>query len=120
MAYIMLIQKRQQLGWERMKLYWRRREEIKMRDGEHVSWEDVLSSRKDKGRQEHHPVKEAKNKYLRDAMPCPSCKRPANQLSWIYLLTPEWTWQTLCGKAGWITVCDQCNVQIDFFPEIVN
>lgn len=90
-----------------------------MVSGEHFAWEDVVASRNDRRQQERHTVEGAKQKYLRAAMPCPKCETPAERLSWIYLLSPEWTWQTLCGKAGWVTVCDRCGVQIDFFQEIM-
>jgi len=91
-----------------------------MLNGEYFPWEDVVASRGDKRSYEHHSAEQAKEKYLKKARPCPRCKTTPDQLSWIYLLSPEWTWQILCGKAGWITVCDRCNLQVDFFPEIMN
>jgi len=83
-------------------------------------WDDVLASKNHTRSEERHSVEDAQKKYLRRASPCPQCGVPAERLSWIYLLSPEWTWQTFCGKAGWITVCDECKLQIDFFPEIMN
>ena len=91
-----------------------------MENREYPLWENSLASRNHSSYQGQHSVEEAKEKYLTQAGPCPLCKTPADKLSWIYLVTPEWTWQTLCGKAGWMTVCDRCKLQIDFFVDITN
>jgi hypothetical protein len=58
-----------------------------------------------------------KESYAKGAHPCPFCGRQADQLTWIYFVSPEWTWQKLCGRAGWLTVCDTCHAQINFFCE---
>jgi len=85
------------------------------------SWERVNASRNDKNLQYQHPSKEAKNEYLKDAMPCPICNTPAEQLPWFYFVHPEYSvfpgWPPTHVVIGWMTVCDQCNIQINFFEE---
>jgi len=43
---------------------------------------------------------------------------PARQLSWFYFESPSETWEYLCGRAGWMTVCNRCQRQVDFFLEV--
>ena len=53
-------------------------------------------------------------------MACPDCgAAPAGQ-AWFYFESPAWTWDHLCGRAGWMTVCDPCHRQVNFFLEILN
>ena len=32
----------------------------------------------------------------------------------------QFPWEHLCGRAGWMTVCDRCHLQVDFFREAMN
>jgi hypothetical protein len=48
---------------------------------------------------------------------CPCCNRP---LTWIYFRSPKWTWKRLCGRAGWLGVCDECHLQVRFSLEVMN
>lgn len=56
----------------------------------------------------------------RAARDCPGCGRPSSELNWIYFSSPAWTWQQLCGRAGWMTVCWPCHLQVDFFLSVMN
>ena len=95
---------------------WKDEDEI---PGEIYPWEDVSKSITNKGLQKEHPPEEdIKYKYLTKAKPCPICKKPPEQLAWFYFLSPQYTWAHLCGVAGWITICDRCHYQVDFFTEI--
>lgn len=51
---------------------------------------------------------------------CPACGRAASELSWIYFSSPAWTWQQLCGRAGWLVICQPCHLQVDFFLDRMN
>jgi hypothetical protein len=51
---------------------------------------------------------------------CPGCGRPASELTWVYFSSPAWTWQQLCGRAGWLVVCKPCRLQTDFFLDQMN
>lgn len=55
-----------------------------------------------------------------NARNCPGCGRPASELTWLYFSSPAWTWQQLCGRAGWLVVCTPCHLQVDFFLELMN
>jgi hypothetical protein len=62
----------------------------------------------------------AKQKYGKRAHPCPKCGAAADKLGWFYYKSPPPTWKMLCGHLGWMTVCQQCDVQVDFFPEVIS
>jgi hypothetical protein len=51
---------------------------------------------------------------------CPICGKVADDLSWFFFSTPPETWAALMGRAGWMTVCDDCHLQVDFFGGIMN
>jgi hypothetical protein len=48
---------------------------------------------------------------------CPSC---GEALLWTYFKSPDWTWQKLCGRAGWLAICRKCRIQADFELEYMN
>jgi len=58
--------------------------------------------------------------HTSQAQSCPFCGANPDSLTWIYFVSPESTWEKLCGRAGWLTVCDACHAQIDFFLEVMN
>ncbi|MEM6281484.1 MAG: hypothetical protein AAF787_04755, partial [Chloroflexota bacterium] len=58
--------------------------------------------------------------YSDRAHDCPICGKPAADLSWFFITTPEITWQKLMGREGWQSVCDDCHVQVDFFMTAMN
>lgn len=60
-------------------------------------------------------VEEAKEQFLQQAIPCPLCKTPPEQLSWVYLVIPQWACKDAEETEGWVTICDRCKLQIDFF-----
>jgi hypothetical protein len=60
---------------------------------------------------------EAKKRFLAQAMHCPLCKTPPEALSWVYLVIPEWACRDAVQRKGWVTICDHCKLQIDFFAE---
>jgi hypothetical protein len=82
-------------------------------------WPDVDASRRNSRLQRKHPVSEGQASYLKRAKTCPQCGLAA-QLTWFYFESPKETWENLCGRAGWMTVCDKCHVQVDFFLEVMN
>ena len=84
-------------------------------------WKDVIASR-NRRRSSFGPKREEEGRaiHLAHASPCPGCNTPAADLAWIWFESPEWTWERLCGRAGWRTVCDACRRQVDFFLDILN
>jgi hypothetical protein len=83
--------------------------------GEYIIQEEFLMSSEDKGRGEFPSVEQAKKKFLEQAMPCPLCKTPPEQLSWVYMVIPQWACKDTDQNEGWVTICDRCKIQIDFF-----
>ena len=65
--------------------------------------------------QREHPVAEGLGIYAAKAKACPRCHTAAGQLIWFYFDTPSEMWEHLCGRAGWMTVCDRCHLQVGFF-----
>jgi hypothetical protein len=85
--------------------------------GEYIISEDFLMSSEEKNRQAFPSVEKAKEKFLEQAMPCPLCKTPPEQLSWVYMVIPQWACKDAEQHEGWVTICDLCKIQIDFFSE---
>lgn len=76
-----------------------------------LPWEDVERSRNNKRLQKKHPDPQI-DKYEFPLKPCPECKTRAKDLSWFYFESPKSTWEHLCGRAGWIVVCDKCHERV--------
>lgn len=55
-----------------------------------------------------------------DARDCPGCGREPSDLKWVYFSSPDWTWRQLCGRAGWLVICEACHMQVDFFLDRMN
>jgi hypothetical protein len=84
------------------------------------AWEDVDASRQNKALQRRHVKKRAREQYAAESASCPSCGASPTQLAWFYFDSPAWTWRHLCGRAGWMTVCDKCRKQVSFFCEVLS
>lgn len=54
------------------------------------------------------------------ATPCPFCASPFKELERVFFVSPPWTWQELCGRAGWLTICPKCEIQVQFFCDLMN
>ena len=89
-------------------------------DGEKFPWEDIEAAQADAGLQSEYPIAKGQKQYGKYAKRCPKCNASVNQLRWVYFSSPKYTWENLCGRAGWLTVCDRCHVQVDFFCELLN
>lgn len=83
-------------------------------------WEDVRASKKIWKKQIPDAISEAKGRYLAEANGCPCCEKQADNLTWQYFRSPKWTWEQLCGRAGYLTICENCSRQVEFFCEIMN
>jgi hypothetical protein len=89
-------------------------------DNEEYPWEDVEAARTNNRLQRKHSADEAKQRYATIAKACSQCHASASELTWFYFSSPPETWESLCGCAGWMTVCDHCHQQVDFFEEVMN
>lgn len=83
-------------------------------DGIIFPWEDVEKSRQSKSLQKHeeHSRADALRKF--GDVRCPSCGKTAEKLACFFFKSPKWTWRRLCGRAGWMVVCDECHRQVKF------
>ena len=82
---------------------------------QYAAKEDYLMSGEDKRRRGMPSVEQAKKRFLPRAIPCPLCKTPPEKLSWVYRVIPEWACKDAAEQKGWVTICDTCKLQIDFF-----
>ena len=83
-------------------------------------WQDLEASRRNKRLQQKYPADAARRQYLARANQCLKCGRQPDQLAWFYFRSPNSTWETECGTAGWMLVCDRCNRQVDYFAEVIS
>jgi len=78
-------------------------------------WEAAM---RDRDFQAKHDLSAAKQKYGHLTNPCPKCG--SRELTWFYYVTPppRYELRQFHGFAGWMTACERCSVQIDFFDEV--
>ena len=48
---------------------------------------------------------------------CPDC---GEKLVELYFSSPKWTWASMCGRAGYMTICPKCPQQVDFKRTVMN
>ena len=85
-----------------------------------LSWEEIEKARHDKSLKPYDTVSEAKRRYLPKAKACPNCYEPPETLTWIYYESPRpssWLLR-VPGRTGWVTVCEECKRQVDFFTVV--
>jgi hypothetical protein len=85
-----------------------------------LPWEDVEASRGNRRLQKRHPLPERIATRFAEARSCPKCQIPSGALTWFYFESPKWTWENLCGSAGWRAVCDRYYVQVNFSSEAIS
>lgn len=84
---------------------------------EFYPWEIVDAARNDKALQAQF---KAQSEIPTGHMHCPNCKRLPEQLSWFWFGSPNRDWKFLVGRAGWMSVCDTCHIQVEFLVEIMS
>jgi len=45
---------------------------------------------------------------------------PMDDCIWFWFESPDWTWENLCGRAGWMVISRSELKVIDFFLETMN
>lgn len=58
----------------------------------------------------------AQKRYLSQAHECPKCHTKPTDLAWFWFSDIAF----LCGSAGWKTVCKKCQVEVDYFMEMIS
>lgn len=48
----------------------------------------------------------------RSVIDCPVCGKAPNKQSWLYFWTPSEDWHKMRGRAGWMGLCRDCNIQV--------
>ena len=85
--------------------------------GRYVPWEEIDACRWMEG----PTLTEGELPTLAaQAGPCRICGCEATDLTWIRYSTPPETWETLCGTAGWMALCDLCREQVALFIDRKN
>ena len=69
-------------------------------------WEDVAVSVK---RQKTNPI-------IIDH----KCDKCGNNTVAVYFVSPAWTWEKLCGRAGYLIICPHCVRQMEYFCSYMN
>jgi len=93
--------------------------EFNLGDDEKFPWDDIEASRQDAKKQAKKNARWAQERYGSHAV-CSKCNRTARDLAWFYFSSPDWTWEHLCGRAGWMAVCDHCHEQVLFDCDVMN
>jgi len=84
---------------------------------EFYSWEIVETERNNTINQTQL---KSESETLRGSMSCPKCKRTPQQLSWFWFHSPQKDWEALAGRAGWMSICDVCHIQVEFLPALMS
>jgi len=83
-------------------------------------WEDVEASRRNRRLQKRHRLPDCIQTHFSGTRSCPKCGATPDALTWFYFRSPKETWPMLCGVAGWMAICDRCQVQVNFFSEVMS
>ena len=78
-------------------------------------WDDVDACRLNPELQQRQAVE-----YKKHELPtklCPQCRQP---VEWFWFDSPRWTWEKLCGRAGWLALCNECRLQTAFQMVLMN
>ena len=62
-------------------------------------------------------VEFAQEQFLDQARSCPNCGRAAAELRWLSVSDAESAWDAGTGRVGFLTVCEPCRLQVDFFVD---
>ncbi len=82
------------------------------------SWEEIEEAKKEIDYTIYHiSMQYAKEDYLKDANPCPKCGSPPKDLFWLGIQSSPESWKKGEGKAGFLTLCEKCSIQVDFFRD---
>ena len=76
--------------------------------------EDVIACLRNDSLQLRHSLAAAKERYKG------SIAEPVENAVWFYFESPALTWETLCGRAGWMAVAKEPPRQIAFFLEVMS
>jgi hypothetical protein len=64
-----------------------------------------------------HAVAMAQELHLSRARSCPGCGRVPSDLFWLSISDPEEVWDRGTGRVGFLTLCQDCRLQVDFLVD---
>jgi hypothetical protein len=76
--------------------------------------EHIIACLRNDGLQSRHSLAEARERYGKQLA------EPVENVVWFYFESPAWTWDNLCGRAGWMVVAKEPMREVAFFVEIMN
>jgi hypothetical protein len=76
--------------------------------------EDVIACMRDDSLQSRHSLAAAKARYKA------GIAELVENTVWFYFESPALTWETLCGRTGWMVVAKEPLRKVAFFLEIMN
>ena len=98
--------------------------EKKPRDGDEIfPFEDVEACRADERLQDENALGKLDSdmKAELEAMRREALQRGAPQAAqWIYFSSPEWSWENLCGREGWLLYDEATQTQHAFFETAIS
>jgi TPR repeat protein len=60
---------------------------------------------------------QSQSKKIDTSTKCPEC---GNSVTVILFTSPPWTWEQLCGREGYLTICEGCHAQLSFELTVMN
>lgn len=91
---------------------WYKEESLKYQDHDPVvffPWADVYNNTAD-----------FKTDISNKDIACPNCGKSIKDLKVIYFRSPDWTWKEMCGREGWLVICEDCKKQVYFKTVVMN
>src|SRR5262249_36753239 len=64
-----------------------------------------------------HSIKRAQELHLGRARSCAGCGRAASDPLWFGISDPEEAWDQGTGRVGFLTLCEECRLQVDFLVD---
>jgi hypothetical protein len=114
---------RQPMSWEEFDFHREARSwqfQIEQRREEFRRWDDMRRSAAHAHLQAEHSVEQGKARHLADAVECPLCQTSPDRLTWTYFASSPQSWRNLCGRAGWVVVCEPCELEVSVFIDMLN
>ena len=76
--------------------------------------ENIIACLRDDALQSRHSLRDALERH-KDRL-----AESVEDALWFYFESPAWTWENLCGRAGWMVVSKEPMREAAFFLEIMN
>jgi hypothetical protein len=97
----------------------RKVEAVTDRNDDGYPWKDVDASRNDLALQ-RSVNRDNTIQEFGHQIKCAKCGVTGPALTWSYFISPISTWEHLCGRAGWMVICDGCHSQVAFICDALN